>query len=210
MFEHSQELSELFAALYKFRATVQQPSKDANNPFFKSKYVTLEGTIKSIDKAIKESKSELAFIQLVYDGQNQEKIVETILTHSSGQWLSSGAFSLVTQKKDPQGWGSAITYEKRYQLSALFGIASDVDDDGNTASKSNYQRTQVQSSNELGREKAVYEKLISQVSKKFPTVKDVEANIEKRAKEQNANFDKATPTMKYHLQNEIMGEILEH
>lgn len=208
MFEHSQELSELFAALYKFRATVQQPSKDANNPFFKSKYVTLEGTIKSIDKAIKESKSELAFIQLVYDGQNQEKIVETILTHSSGQWLSSGAFSLVPQKKDPQGWGSAITYEKRYQLSALFGIASDVDDDGNTASKPNYQRKQVQNSNELGREKAAYEQLISRVAEKYPTVKNIKTNIEKRTKESNANFDKATQLMKYRLQNETMSKLL--
>lgn len=208
MFEHSQDLSELFTALYKFRITVQQPSKDANNPFFRSKYVTLDGTIKAIDEAIKESKCELAFIQLVYDGQNQEKIVETILTHSSGQWLSSGAFSLLPQKKDPQGWGSAITYEKRYQLSALFGIASDVDDDGNSASKPNYQRAQAQDSNELGREKAVYEQLIAKVAKKYPTVKDIKDNIEKRTKACNTNYDKATSIMKYRLQNETMSKLL--
>lgn len=126
--EHSEQLNELYKGLNTFRQQVKQPVKDAKNPFFKSDYVTLEGVQNSIDAALKGT--GLSYLQLVSNTQTGVA-VETIVTHESGQWVSSGALELNPQKKDPQGYGSAITYQKRYQLSAMFGISSDLDDDGN-------------------------------------------------------------------------------
>lgn len=126
--EHSEQLNELYKGLNTFRQQVKQPVKDAKNPFFKSDYVTLEGVQNSIDAALKGT--GLSYLQLVSNTQTGVA-VETIVTHESGQWVSSGALELNPQKKDPQGYGSAITYQKRYQLAAMFGISSDLDDDGN-------------------------------------------------------------------------------
>lgn len=129
--QSSEELNELFKALNKFRSQLKQPSKDAKNPFFKSNYVTLEGVQNAIDKAIEGT--GLAYTQLVSNTQSGVA-VQTILTHESGQWLSSERLELTPTKKDPQGYGSAISYQKRYQLASMFGVSSDIDDDGNAGS----------------------------------------------------------------------------
>lgn len=141
---HSEELNELFNGMMLFRAQLQQPKKDANNPFFKSGYVTLEGVIKAVDDALKGT--GLAYFQSVHN-LVQGVGVETIVTHKSGQFFSTGVLALTPEKKNPQGYGSAITYAKRYQLAAFFGVSSDTDDDANGATPSNnpnggYQRRQ--------------------------------------------------------------------
>lgn len=125
----STELNELFKGLSKFHEQLQQPVKNGENPYFKSNYVTLEGVQNAIDKAIQGT--GLAYFQMVGNDENGNVGVSTTITHESGQWLATGCLTLNPQKKDPQGYGSAITYEKRYQLASLFGISSDVDDDGN-------------------------------------------------------------------------------
>jgi hypothetical protein len=56
-----------------------------------------------------------------------------VLSHESGEWIQS-SLSLPLAKHDPQGVGSAITYGRRYGLSAIVGIVADVDDDANAAS----------------------------------------------------------------------------
>lgn len=127
--EHSDSVKEIFGAFSKFRAQVQQPSKNANNPYFNSKYVTLEGVMQAIDAALPGT--GLAYSQLVEGGENGSSRVSTLVTHSSGEWMLYGPLTLRPIKGDPQGQGSAITYAKRYQLSAAFGISSDIDDDGN-------------------------------------------------------------------------------
>jgi hypothetical protein len=58
--------------------------------------------------------------------------VETVILHSSGQWLSCGVIAVPVVKNDAQGYGSALTYARRYSLSAAFGVAPE-DDDGNAA-----------------------------------------------------------------------------
>jgi hypothetical protein len=60
--------------------------------------------------------------------------------HTSGEWVEYGPLSVKPTKNDVQGAGSAITYAKRYALSAIFGITSDQDDDGNEDSKPNNSR----------------------------------------------------------------------
>ena len=132
----------LFKAMSKFRKQLKQPKLDGGNPFFKSGYVTLEGVQKAVDEALKDT--GLSYVQKVYNDDNGGVGVETIIMHEEGESLSSGPLSLRPTKNDPQGYGSAITYAKRYQLAAMFGISSDKDDDGNAASQPQQQQAQQQ------------------------------------------------------------------
>jgi hypothetical protein len=102
--------------------------KDSVNPHFKSRYADLA----SVWEACREplTNNDLAIVQL--PGKDEGGYyVETVLTHSSGEFLSS-KLHIVPTKDDPQGLGSAITYARRYGLAAIAGIAPD-DDDGEAA-----------------------------------------------------------------------------
>lgn len=139
----SENLDKLFKGMNAFRSQLKQPVKDAKNPFFKSNYVTLEGVQNAIDAGIKGT--GLAYTQIVKNDDNGNVGVETIITHESGQYLTTGVLALRPEKATPQGYGSTITYAKRYQLASAFGVSSDVDDDGNagsfkTQAKGNYQQ----------------------------------------------------------------------
>lgn len=135
---------ELFDALAKFRTQVAQPVKSADNPFFKSKYVDLDGVVNSVDKGCEGT--GLGWFQEVQAGENVVEI-KTVITHGDGGYLVLGPVSMpVGGKKDAQAVGSATTYAKRYALAAAFGISSDVDDDANvnqpaSASKKRTQPT---------------------------------------------------------------------
>tara|TARA_R110000765_G_scaffold182893_1_gene288847 strand:- start:567 stop:1094 length:528 start_codon:yes stop_codon:yes gene_type:complete len=125
----SDSITELAKALCKAQSEMGGAAKDANNPFFKSKYADLS----SVMRVIKEpfANNGLSFVQFpLCDGQSAG--VETMLMHESGEWLQS-EYLMPLVKKDPQGSGSAITYAKRYALQAMCGIPSE-DDDGNLAS----------------------------------------------------------------------------
>lgn len=148
----SENLDKLFKGMNAFRSQLKQPAKDAKNPFFKSNYVTLEGVQNAIDAAIKGT--GLAYTQIVKNDDNGNVGVETIITHESGQYLTTGVLALRPEKATPQGYGSTITYAKRYQLASAFGVSSDVDDDGNvgsgnfkTPTKGNYQQNDYQQDN---------------------------------------------------------------
>lgn len=145
----SENLDKLFKGMNTFRSQLKQPAKDANNPFFKSNYVTLEGVQNAIDAAIKNT--GLAYTQIVKNDDNGNVGVETIITHESGQYLTTGVLALRPEKATPQGYGSTITYAKRYQLASAFGVSSDIDDDGNVGSgnfkapaKGSYQQNNYQ------------------------------------------------------------------
>lgn len=129
----SESTQEIFKALAAFRKVLKQPVKDANNPFFKSDYVTLDGVVKAIDEAI--DGTGLSYLQEAMSDENSVKVATYIL-HESGEHIKLDTLSLPVSKADAQGFGSALTYAKRYALSAAFGVTSDVDDDGNQAVKS--------------------------------------------------------------------------
>lgn len=150
--QHSESVKELFGALSKFRAQVKQPAKTAKNPYFNSKYVTLEGVMQAVDAALPGT--GLAYSQLAENGDNGVS-VSTLITHSSGEWMIVGPLTLNPTKHDPQGQGSAITYAKRYQLASAFGISSEIDDDGNAGTfggdrQSGYQRQSAQNNSYRG------------------------------------------------------------
>ncbi|MCK6203970.1 ERF family protein [Bacillus infantis] len=130
--KRSESIVELAKALADFQAAVKQPEKDGNNPHFKSKYVTLDGTVKSIHDCA--PKHGLSYTQMPVSTESGVGVV-TVIFHQSGQFIEFDPFILPLDKKTAQGVGSALTYSKRYALSAAFGIVSDVDDDGNEATE---------------------------------------------------------------------------
>lgn len=130
----SEERTEIFKDLSKLRKNIKQPKKDSDNPFFKSKYVNLEGVCESIDTAIRELDLGISYVQELTSEGNQVSVTTHIL-HDSGQFISLDPLNIPVSKNDAQAFGSASTYAKRYALSAAFGVTSDVDDDGNDATK---------------------------------------------------------------------------
>ena len=128
----SESIVELSKALAKFQEEVKQPLKDKNNPFFKSKYVPLENVVEAITDVA--PKNGLSFVQWALNDENGRVGVATMLMHESGEWIEFDAVHMKADKGTAQGAGALITYLKRYSLSAVFGITSDQDDDGNGAS----------------------------------------------------------------------------
>lgn len=128
----SDSISELAKAFAKTQQELKQPLKDAENPYFRSTYVPLENVAESITEAA--TKNGLSFSQepSFDDGM---VTVTTLIMHNSGEWIEYAPLKLKPVKNDPQAYGSAITYAKRYALSAIFGITSDKDDDGNEAAQ---------------------------------------------------------------------------
>lgn len=136
----SESIKELAAALSKVQGQLTFAKKDNANPFFKSKYADLASVWDSCRTLL--SDNGLAVIQFPsgyttnsIDDKNKEHLMSltTILTHSSGEWISQDMTVPVT-KADAQGAGSALTYMRRYALAAVVGVYQD-DDDGNAASK---------------------------------------------------------------------------
>lgn len=129
--EHSENISKLAAALAAFQAEVKDPSRDGQNPHFRSKYVQIDGLLAAVRPML--SKHGLSVIQST-GGNGQDVSVSTMLMHTSGEWVQTDALVLKAVKADPQGAGSAVTYGRRYSLSAALGVAWDDDDDGEAAS----------------------------------------------------------------------------
>lgn len=131
--KRSDEINELAKAMAAFQGEVKQPKKDADNPFFKSKYVPFEAVMAAV---LKEApKHGLSFTQWPTMNEGGRIGVTTLLMHTSGQWMEFDPIFMKLEKDTAQAAGSVISYLKRYALSAAFGIASDEDDDGNEASK---------------------------------------------------------------------------
>jgi len=127
----SESIAGLAAALAKAQGAMKGAVKDSNNPFFKSKYADLASVVEAIRAAF--SANGLSYIQTVEPSDKDEVRIETTLLHASGEWISCGVLSLPVSKVDAQGYGSALTYARRYSLSAAVGVAPE-DDDGNAAS----------------------------------------------------------------------------
>lgn len=130
MLRRSEQLNDLAKALASAQGAMEAAKKDKNNPAFgkASKYADLA----SIWDAVREplSKHGLSVVQLPFTDEQGRVNIATLLMHSSGQWIEA-SYALSPTKNDPQGFGSAITYMKRYALTGM-GVAPE-DDDGNAA-----------------------------------------------------------------------------
>ena len=126
---HSEQINEIAAAIAKAQGQIKGASKDANNPFFKSKYADLASVWDACRGAL--SANGLAVIQSP-SAEGTRVSVDTLLTHSSGQWMA-GTVSVTAKEDTPQAIGSAITYLRRYALQSFVGVSPE-DDDANAAS----------------------------------------------------------------------------
>lgn len=128
---NSDKIDQIAVALTKVQSSLQPAAKDATNPFFKSKYASLSSVWEACRLPLTENGLAVSQIMETVDGKPH---LCTLLIHSSGQWLKS-QMPITPVKNDPQSFGSALTYARRYGLSSIVGIVADDDDDGNQASK---------------------------------------------------------------------------
>ena len=127
----SDQIDQIAAALSAAQAEMTGAKKSSKNPFFKSTYADLSAVMAAISEPF--AAHGLAFVQSA--GLSEGGVsVTTRLMHSSGQWIESDPMTVPPVKNDPQAFGSAVTYAKRYSLQALVGVPS-VDDDGNAATQ---------------------------------------------------------------------------
>jgi len=130
----SENINELAAALSKFQGECSSTEKNKKNPFFKSNYADLAGYIQAANETL--CKNGLAVMQLLSNNTEGKMVLETILSHSGGQFISSVVVIPANPQSltDPQKAGSAITYMRRYAYAAILGMAA-ADDDGNSMAK---------------------------------------------------------------------------
>ena len=124
-------MKNIAAALVRAQRGFAPALKTSTNPHFRSKYVDLAGCIEAVVDAL--NAAGIALIQRTSE-DSTGVTVETVFVHESGEMLECGKLHVPASKQDPQGYGSALTYARRYSLMAAAGIAPE-DDDGNAASK---------------------------------------------------------------------------
>lgn len=129
--QKEKSMKTIASAFVKAQKEFAPALKTSTNPHFRSKYVSLDGCIEAVIDAL--NNNGIALIQQTHDCESGVKI-ETVLVHESGEVLTGGILHVPAPKQDPQGYGSALTYARRYSLMATCGIAPE-DDDGNLATE---------------------------------------------------------------------------
>ena len=125
-------MKNIASAFVKAQQAFGPALKTNTNPHFRSKYADLSACVEAVIDAL--NANGIGLIQQCHESASGV-IVETIFLHESGEQISSGKLHVPASKNDPQGYGSALTYARRYSLMAACGIAPE-DDDGNAGSKS--------------------------------------------------------------------------
>lgn len=124
-------VNQIAPAFIKAKKAFGAVLKGKNNPAFKSKYADLGACLEAVDEALLDN--GIALIQETFLDETGVT-VETVFIHESGESMRGGKLHMPASKQDPQGYGSALTYARRYSLQAACGIAPE-DDDGNAASQ---------------------------------------------------------------------------
>ena len=132
---HSETIGKLAEALSRAQAEMHAAKFNAVNPFLKNNYADLGSIIDTAKPTL--GKYGLAVTQHPFNDGDRVG-VETVLTHASGEWISSSLSLPLAEEKGKSGAqvaGSIITYLRRYTLSAVLGMYSDEDTDGNSEPK---------------------------------------------------------------------------
>jgi len=124
-------MKEIASALVKAQKEFGPALKSSTNPAFRSRYADLSACVEAVIDAL--NNNDIFMMQPTHECVDGV-IVETIFIHSSGEQISSGKLHVPATKHDAQGYGSALTYARRYSLMTACGIAPE-DDDGNSAAK---------------------------------------------------------------------------
>lgn len=125
----SESITTIAPALLAAQQAITFAGKNARNPHFKNSYADLGSVIDACKEPL--NSAGIVFMQMPTPGKDGELALVTRLIHTSGEWIEDTAVCPLP-KQDPQGFGSAMTYLRRYSLAAIIGIYQD-DDDGEAA-----------------------------------------------------------------------------
>lgn len=128
----SDSISKIAPALLAAQKAITFAAKDATNPHFRNKYADLPAVVDAVKPALNEA--GITFLQSATPSESDDSKLHLVtrLLHSSGEWIED-TLVMPLPKQDPQGYGSAMTYARRYALAAITGLYQD-DDDGNAGS----------------------------------------------------------------------------
>jgi hypothetical protein len=200
-----QGISNLAPALARFQEEVKNPSNSATNPQFRSKYAPLDVVINTVKPIL--AKHGLSYMQTT-GAEDESVIINTLVMHESGEWIQSTPLKLPAYQTkgggvkefNAQGAGSAITYGRRYQLSAMLGLSSEDDDDGNGQSQG-YKDASTKPAGNTGGGLSAEEK------EKRKQEALAKANAKKEAKEANKEEQETSaPETNNEEKNESSGE----
>jgi hypothetical protein len=135
-------MKQIATALVKAQKAFGPALKTATNPHFRSRYADLAACVEAVMDGL--NSNGIALVQQLTESDTGV-IVETVFIHESGEMLNCGKLHVPAVKHDPQGYGSALTYARRYSLMAACGIAPE-DDDGNAASRKVEKKSEVDES----------------------------------------------------------------
>jgi hypothetical protein len=144
MLTHSEKLDQIGPAILAVQKIVGGVEANADNPHFKSKYADLASTNAAIRSHLLDNGVAITQWPGIYDAEGKTMEMTTMLLHAeSGQWMR-GSMSVPLSRSDAQGYGSCLTYARRYALQSALDLSPE-DDDGETASQKQ-QPTQRQQS----------------------------------------------------------------
>lgn len=181
----SESIVELAKAMAKAQGEIENASKNAKNPHFRSKYADLAEVLNTVRPVMSANGISISQFPAFEQGIAS---VETIVMHSSGEWMS-GVSSAPVSKQDAQGVGSALTYLRRYSLAAIAGIAQE-DDDANSAVGGQQRQQQPQRQQQAPAQQAPAQQAPAQMDA---------AALEKAIEACKAAPDKATLTKYYQM-----------
>jgi len=138
MINHSEQISNIAAALLKAQRDIGHALKSAENPYFKSRYADLTIVIDSVKDPL--NNNGITFLQAVDSDTEGKPVIDTILLHESGQYLSTRTPVFCNKPNDPQAFGSGVTYSKRYALQAILGLPTEDDDAESAVARGAEQR----------------------------------------------------------------------
>lgn len=124
-------MKEIASALVRAQKAFGPALKSSTNPHFRNRYADLSACVEAVIDGLNDN--GIAMIQKTFENMDGV-VVETVFVHESGEMLEAGRLFVPVSKVDAQGFGSALTYARRYSLMAACGIAPE-DDDGNAATK---------------------------------------------------------------------------
>jgi hypothetical protein len=130
MTQSKQAPATLYEALMHSQGQMGPVLKNATNPHLKSKYADLGAVIETITQPLHDA--GLVFTQTIQWQPDGAELVTTIALAATGDKIESRAPIISKDPQNPQAFGAALTYMRRYSLLAMCGLAPE-DDDGQKA-----------------------------------------------------------------------------
>ena len=137
--QRSDTIGELAKALAAANLEIVNPSLDAVNPHFKSRYASLGAIINAVRLPL--ARHGISAVQTVSTDGGAVGVTTTLL-HASGEWMAETAMSALPDRATVQQLGSVITYLRRYALASITGIVGEDDDDGNATTSPSAPRSE--------------------------------------------------------------------